>query len=233
MAKKKENKITEELFALRDKECGRFQAKLIPTVDPKSIIGVRTPALRALAKEHIKAGDIDAFLSQLPHKYFDENQLHVMILSQLKDYGRCIEEVRRFLPYVDNWATCDQLNPKIFAKHKKELLGDIKKWIKSDETYTVRFAAGMLLAHYLDDDFRPEYPKMVSKLRTGEYYVDMMAAWYFATALAKQYDAVIPYIEKNKLSVWVHNKTIQKAVESYRITDEQKIYLKSLKRKQK
>lgn len=233
MTKKKESKITEELFAFRDEEYGKFQAKLIPTIDPKSIIGVRTPALRALAKEHIKAGDIDAFLSQLPHKYFDENQLHVMILSQLNDYGRCIDEVRSFLPYIDNWATCDQLNPRVFAKHKKELLKDIKIWIRSGDTYTVRFAAGLLLSLYLDDDFSPEYPKMVSKLRTGEYYIDMMTAWYFATALAKQYDAVIPYIEKNRLSVWVHNKTIQKAVESYRITDEQKTYLKSLKRKEK
>ncbi|MBR5925892.1 MAG: DNA alkylation repair protein [Firmicutes bacterium] len=231
MAKSKNNAITKELFALQDKDYGEFQAKLIPTVEPEKIIGVRTPDLRALARQHIKAGDIDVFLSELPHKYFDENQLHVMILSQLKDYERCIEEVRRFLPYIDNWATCDQLSPKVFAKHKTELLADIKKWIKSKDTYTVRFAIGMLLGLYLDDDFSPEYPKMVAKVRHGEYYIDMMAAWYFATALAKQYDAVIGYIEDGKLDTWVHNKTIQKAVESYRITDEQKAYLKSLKRK--
>ena len=206
-----------------------MQKTIIPTADPDSIIGVRTPELRKMAKALAKRDDIDEFLSDLPHKSFDENQLHAFVLSEMKDYDACMEKLNAFLPYVDNWATCDQMSPKIFKKHKDELLKQIKVWLKSKETYTIRFAIGMLMEHFLDADFDPAYPKMVSKIRSEEYYINMMIAWYFATALAKQYDAVLPYIEEKKLSDWTHNKAIQKSVESYRITDEQKAYLKTLK----
>ncbi len=222
-------KIHEKLFSMQDKKYRDFQAKLIPTVATDSVIGVRTPVLRTYAKELLKEGKYEAFLQDLPHRYFDENQLHAFIISGIKDYEKCMEEVCRFLPYVDNWATCDQMSPKVFQKHKAALLGQIKHWIKSDETYTVRFAIGMLMEHFLDDDFASEYPKMVASVRSEEYYINMMIAWYFATALAKQYEAVLPYIEEKKLDPWTHNKAIQKSVESYRITDEQKTYLKSLK----
>ena len=193
------------------------------------MIGVRTPELRKYAKELLKREDIGEFLEILPHEYFDENQLHAFIISGIKDYDKCMKEVDKFLPYVDNWATCDQLSPKVFKKHRPELLKQIKKWIKSKETYTVRFAIGMLMEHFLDEDFDIKYPEMVSKLRSDEYYINMMIAWYFATALAKQYDAILPFIEKKKLDKWTHNKAIQKSVESNRITPEQKEYLKTLK----
>ncbi len=221
--------IRKELFGMQDSKYRDFQAKLIPSVDPDSVIGVRTPELRKYAKTLVKNDDIDGFLRDLPHRYFDESQLHAFILSGMKDYERCIDEVCRFLPFVDNWATCDQMSPKIFKKHKEELLVHIREWIKDDKTYTVRFGIGMLMEHFLDDDFKPEYPKMVADVRSEEYYVNMMRAWYFATALAKQYDSVISYIEQRKLDEWTHKKTIQKSVESYRITEEQKVYLKSLR----
>ena len=226
------DEIREELFRLQDLEYRDFQYKLIPTVDPESMIGVRTPALRGYAKALIKQEDVPAFLNDLPHRYFDENQLHAFVLSEIKDYGWCIAEVQRFLPYVDNWATCDQLSPKVFRKHKPELLSCILSWLETSETFTVRFAVGMLMQHYLDDAFDTEYPELVAGIRSDEYYVRMMVAWYFATALAKQYDAVIPYLETQRLDLWTHNKTIQKAVESYRITPEQKTYLRSLKIRQ-
>ena len=221
------------MMAGQDKKYRDFQAKLIPTVNPEMIIGLRTPALRKYAKELAKRQDADEFLTDLPHKYFDEDQLHAFMLSEIKDYDRCMEGVNSFLPYVNNWATCDQMSPKIFKKHKDDLLKNIKKWLKSKETYTVRFAIGMLMEHFLDEDFDTKYPEMVAKIRSDEYYINMMIAWYFATALAKQYDAVIPYLEENRLDAWTHNKAIQKSVESYRITDEQKEYLKSLKVKAK
>ena len=221
--------IRKELFGMQDSKYRDFQAKLIPSADPDSVIGVRTPGLRKYAKTLVKNDDIDGFLRDLPHRYFDESQLHAFIISGMKDYERCIDEVCRFLPFVDNWATCDQMSPKIFKKHKEELLVHIREWIKDDKTYTVRFGIGMLMEHFLDDDFKPEYPKMVADVRSEEYYVNMMRAWYFATALAKQYDSVISYIEQRKLDEWTHKKTIQKSVESYRITEEQKVYLKSLR----
>ena len=208
-----------------------MQITIIPTVDPDSIIGVRTPALRSFAKELSKREDIDTFLNDLPHKYFEENQLHAFILSGMKDAAKAIELVDKFLPFVDNWATCDQMSPKVFKKHKDLLLEYTDKWIKSDLTYVKRFGIGMLMEHFLDEDFKTSYLTKVSKIRSDEYYVNMMIAWYFATALAKQYDATLPYIEKQKLDIWTHNKSIQKAVESYRITPEQKDYLKTLKRK--
>ena len=222
-------KIRQELFSLQDKEYRDFQVKLIPTVDPETVIGTRTPALRAYAKSLVKRGDADAFLAALPHFYFDENQLHAFIISEMKDKERCFDEVERFLPYVDNWATCDQLSPKVFKRNRERLLLHVRKWIASDEVYTTRFAIGMLMQHFLDEAFDREYPEMVAKVQSEEYYVNMMIAWYFATALAKQYDAMIPYIEEQRLEAWTHNKAIQKAIESRRITPEQKEYLRSLK----
>ena len=221
--------IRNELFNMQDIKYRDFQAKLIPTVESETVIGVRTPQLRKYAGQVLKREDIQEFLDDIPHKYFDENQLHAFILSGMKDYGRCIVEVDRFLPFVDNWATCDQMSPKVFKKHHQELLLKIKEWIASGETYTIRFGVGMLMEHFLDDDYDPKYPELVSKIRSEEYYVNMMTAWYFATALAKQYESVLPFIEDKKLDIWTHNKAIQKAVESYRITDDQKNYLKSLK----
>ena len=223
------SEIRKNLKENADLKYREMQKTIIPTADPDSIIGVRTPELRKMAKALAKRDDIDEFLSDLPHKTFDENQLHAFVLSEMKDYDACMEKLNAFLPYVDNWATCDQMSPKIFKKHKDELLKQIKVWLKSKETYTIRFAIGMLMEHFLDEDFDPAYPKMVSMIRSEEYYINMMIAWYFATALAKQYDAVLPYIEEKKLSDWTHNKAIQKSVESYRITNEQKAYLKTLK----
>ncbi len=225
--------IRKRLYDLQDVPYRDFQIKLIPTVDPKSVIGTRTPALRKLAKELMKDKTAETavgeFFRELPHKYFDENQLHAFLISEIKDFGKCVEETETFLPFVDNWATCDQLSPKVFKKHKSDLLPYIRGWIASEETYTVRFGIGMLMQHYLDEDFDPEYPEIVAGVRSEEYYINMMIAWYFATALAKQYDAIVPYIEKKRLAPWTHNKAIQKARESYRITDEQKEYLKGLK----
>ncbi len=226
--------IRKELFSLQDKKYRDFQVKLIPTVDPETVIGVRTPQLRNLAKRLYKETDPaerEAFLKELPHKYFDENQLHAFLISEEKEYDRCIAQVNDFLPYIDNWATCDQLSPKVFRKNKAELLVHIQRWLESEETYTIRFAVGMLMEHYLNEAFDPVYPEMVAQVRSEESYVNMMTAWYFATALAKQYDAVIPFLTEQKLDIWTHNKAIQKARESYRITPEQKEYLKTLKRK--
>ena len=224
--------IQERLFELQDEKYRDFQVKLIPSVDPATVIGVRTPELRKLAKELAKRDDIDMFLDALPHDYFDENQLHAFILSGMKDYAGCMAGVCAFLPYVDNWATCDQMSPKAFSKNKDDLLVHIKDWLKSDRTYTIRFAAGMLMEHFLGDDFDAAYPEFVAGISSDEYYVNMMRAWYFATALAKQYESIIPFIEEKKLDSWTHNKAIQKSVESYRITPEQKAYLKTLKIKQ-
>ena len=221
--------IEERLFELRDEKYRDFQIKLLPTVDPETVIGVRTPELRKLAKELLKKDDIDIFLGALPHGHFDENQLHAFILSGMKDYEKCMSGVCGFLPYIDNWATCDQLSPKVFAKNKDGLLEHIKEWLQSDKTYTIRFAVGMLMEHFLGDEFDISYPEAVTAIRSDEYYVNMMRAWYFATALAKKYDSVIPFIEEKRLDKWTHNKAIQKSVESYRITPEQKAYLKSLK----
>ena len=207
--------IREELYGHQDLKYRDFQAKLIPGMEPEKMIGVRTPDLRKLAKQMAKREDIGEFLKNLPHEFFDENQVHAFVISEFKDYGRCVPEVERFLPFVDNWATCDQMSPKVFKKHRPELLDSIKEWIRSEHTYTVRFAVGMLMQHYLDEDFDPAYPEMVAEVQSEEYYVRMMVAWYFATALAKQYEAVLPYIEEKRLEPWTHNKTIQKAIESY------------------
>ena len=221
--------IVDLLFSKQDIKYRDFQVPLFPNLEKERMIGVRTPELKKLAKELYGSETANKFIETLPHYYFDENQLHAFLISLIKDYQTCLNEVDRFLPYIDNWGTCDQLSPKVFAKHKDELIATVKKWLKSKHTYTVRFAIGVLMQHYLDESFKEEYMEMVASIRSEEYYINMMIAWYFATALAKQWDAAIKYIKEKKLSPWVHNKTIQKAVESYRVTDEQKIYLKSLK----
>lgn len=224
-----DNMIVDKLFLMRDEKYAAFQAKLIPTIHPNRIIGVRTPELRALAKTLINENDSDLFLSSLPHKYFEENQLHAFMISLETDFTKCIAKVKAFLPFIDNWATCDQTLPMAFIKEPEKLLPDICKWLKSDKIYTVRFAIGLLMRHFLGENFKPEYADMVASLRSGEYYVNMMIAWYFATALAKQYDLIIPYLEAKKLDNWAHNKAIQKSLESYRISPERKEYLKTLK----
>ncbi len=221
--------LSGRLLELQDLKYREMQIKIIPTLEPESVIGVRSPELKTIAKEMLNSGDYKSFLEEFPHRYFEENQLHAFILSEMKDYDECMEELERFLPYVDNWATCDQMSPITFKKHKEDLLEYIKKWICSDKTYTVRFGVGMLMKHFLDDDYNPKYPEMVAGLRSEEYYINMMIAWYFATALAKQYESVLPFIEEKRLDDWTHNKAIQKSIESRRITEEQKQYLKSLK----
>lgn len=221
--------IQERLFQMRDENYAAFQVNLIPSIDAKSLIGVRTPQLKAYAKELLCAPEKEAFLSELPHTYFDENQLHAFLISAEKDYEVCMDELETFLPYIDNWATCDQLSPKVFRKHLPELEAKIMGWLSSEHIYTVRFGIGMLMRYYLDDRFRLSYPDRVAEIRTEEYYINMMIAWYFATALAKQYGAVLPFLQEHRLAPWTHNKTIQKAVESCRITPEQKAYLRSLK----
>ena len=218
-----------KLYDLQDLKYRDMQIKIIPTVEPESVIGVRTPELKSIAKDILKDGNYKGFLEELPHRYFEENQLHAFIISGIKDLNECMVDLETFLPYVDNWATCDQMSPKIFRKHKDLLLAHIIEWIDSEKTYTVRFGVGMLMEHFLDDDFDPLYPEMVAKLRSEEYYVNMMIAWYFATALAKQYESILPFIEEKRLDDWTHNKAIQKSMESRRITEEQKLYLKSLK----
>lgn len=221
--------ILERLFALQDKEYQAFQSKLVPTIPPETIIGVRTPILRKLAKELAGTSQAAKFLRNLPHKYYEENNLHAFLVEKIGNYNTAIEETERFLPYIDNWATCDCFCPKIFAKHREELLTVIRKWLASDQLYTVRYAIGMLIRYYLDKKFQPEYLAWVSGIHSEEYYLNMMRAWYFATALAKQPDAALPWIMERRLDVWTHNKTIQKAVESYRIPKEMKQQLRELR----
>lgn len=222
-------KVQKRLFEVADKQYALFQAKLIPNIPQERVIGVRVPVLRKIAREFEKEPECRDFLNTLPHAYYDENMLHSILLSNVKNYEECIAAVEAFLPYVDNWAVCDTLRPKVFGKHKDKLLPRIKDWIASDKTYTCRFGIGMLMMHYLDKDFKPEYLELPQKVDSEEYYVKMMIAWFYATALANQWDATIPYIEEHRLSDWVHKKTIQKACESYRITDEQKAHLKTLR----
>ncbi|MDO5558036.1 MAG: DNA alkylation repair protein [Oscillospiraceae bacterium] len=222
-------KIQKQLFEVQDLKNKAFVCKLIPTVDPDTVIGVRTPDMRKIAKEFVKTPDAMEYLKILPHRYYEENNIHGSIIMAMKDYDAVINETERFLPYIDNWATCDSLSPKIFKKHTEELYEKIKIWIKSDKTYTIRFAIGMLMGFYLDEYFTTDSAELVAQVRSEEYYVNMMTAWYFATALAKQYDATIGFITGKSLDKWTHNKAIQKAVESRRITDEQKVYLRTLK----
>ena len=221
--------VQTRLFKLQDLKYRDFHAKLMPTVNKEKIIGVRTPALRVFAKKYGKTDEAKEYLQILPHQYYEENNLHGLLIEQIKDYDTCLEELERFLPYIDNWATCDMLAVKVVKNHLDTFIDEVYRWMESDHAYTIRFGISMLMRYYLEDAFQMEYPEKVAQIRSEEYYVNMMRAWYFATALAKQYDKILPFIEKQKLDVWTHNKTIQKAIESYRITPEQKEYLRGLK----
>ena len=222
-------KLQKQLFELQDLKYRDFHSKLMPETDKETVIGIRTPVLRKFAKEFAGTSEAEAFLRQLPHRYYEENNLHMMLITGIKDYEKCMEEIQRFLPCIDNWATCDYPAPKCFARHKDQVLEEAKRWISSGETYVIRYGIGMLMRLFLDEDFSSEYLEMAAAVQSQEYYVNLMIAWYFATALAKQWDATVPYIEQHKLSDWVHRKTVQKAVESYRITPEQKEYLKGFR----
>lgn len=222
--------IQKRLLELSDEKNADFSAKLTPGIDREKFLGVRIPASRKLAKEIIKENEHKDFLNSLPHKYYDENILHSILISEIKDYDECIKYIDEFLPYVDNWAVCDTMSPKIFKSEHERLMSDILRWVNSDQTYTIRFGLEILMSHFLDNDFKNEYLEIPARIKSNEYYINMMIAWFFATALAKQWDSSIVYIENGVLDKWVHNKTIQKARESYRITAEQKEYLKSLKK---
>ena len=227
-------KIQKELFEMQDLKYRDFHSKLMPTVDKEKVIGVRIPQLRKYASSFLKLSsreEINEFMHTLPHQYYEEDNLHAFIIEKIKDYEECINALNAFLTYIDNWATCDMMNPKVLKKEPERLLEQVKVWMKAKETYVVRFAMGCLMNYYLEENFTTECADLVAEVQSDEYYIQMMQAWYFATALAKQYDAVLPYLLEHRLSMWVHNKTIQKAVESYRITTEQKDYLKTLKRK--
>lgn len=231
-------KIREKLFSMQDLKYREFSASLVPTLDKTAVIGVRIPMIKALAKELVSMAykendfrEINEFLSDVPHEFLEENNLHAFIVSNIKSFQDCINKVEEFLPFVDNWSTCDSFRPACFKKEREKLLPYINRWIDSDKPYVVRFAIELLMVYFLDDSFSVKYPDTVSKIRSNDYYVNMMIAWYFATALAKQYSDTVSYLESRTLPVWVHNKTIQKACESFRITDLQKEYLKGLKMK--
>ena len=224
--------FNEQLFTMQDIEYQTFQAKLIPNLDNQTIIGVRIPRLRHLAKQLAKEqpNQCAEFLNTLPHRYYEENLLHAFLIADKEDFTEVVELTQQFLSYVDNWAVCDSFRPKVFSKHHAEVLTLIRNWLSVDHTYTIRFAIGLLLSNYLDAYFKPTQLEWVASIDNSAYYVRMMQAWYFATALAKQYDATIPYLKEGKLPKWVHNKTIQKARESYRIDDDTKEYLRQLRR---
>lgn len=226
-----EARVRERLFALADPGYKQFQCGLMPTVSPDTVIGVRTPELRRLARELFGTPEAEEYLRALPHRYYEENNLHGLLLERVPDYGRAMAELKAFLPYIDNWATCDLMCPKVFQRHLPELLPEIQAWLAHRHAYTVRFGIETLMRFYLDGAFSPEFPAWVAAVRSDEYYVNMMIAWYFATALAKQWDAVVPYIQQRRLERWTHNKTIQKATESYRVTQEQKALLRALRAK--
>ena len=221
--------IQKELFAMQDIKYKAFHEKLIPGVEPERIIGVRTPELRKYARNFSRKPEALAYLKRLPHKYYEENNLHAFIIESTKDYDEAMEETERFLPYIDNWATCDSFSPKVFKKYPKQVYEKAKKWMESSHTYTVRYGIGILMSNFLDEEFLPEMAERVAAVCSEEYYVNMMCAWYMATALAKQEEAVLPYLTEKRLPVWVHNKTIQKAVESRRISPEMKMFLKGLR----
>ena len=223
------NEIREKLFSLQDEKYKQFQCKLMPTVNPEKVIGVRTPELRKLSKELFEEGKAEAFMQNLPHDYYEEDNLHATFIEKIKDSDECINELDRFLPFVDNWATCDMMNPKALKKNPEKLVEKAYEWMRSEHTYVVRFGIGVLMRHFLKEDFKREYAEKIAEIRSDEYYINMMVAWYFATALAFQYEAILPFFEEKKLPLWTHRKAIQKANESYRITAEQKLYLKNLK----
>lgn len=221
--------IRARLFALQDEGYRAFHSRLMPTVPPETVIGVRVPALRRLAKRLAGTPQAEAFLQELPHIYYEENNLHAFLLESIRDYDAALAATEKFLPYIDNWTTCDSFCPKVFAKHKEDLLPVLRRWMASDHPYTVRYGMEMLMRYYLDEDFRPEHLAWAAAVHSGEYYINMMRAWYFATALAKQPEATLPWLTARRLDVWTHNKTIQKAVESSRIPAETKAFLRTLR----
>jgi len=221
------DKVTKLLFSRQDKEYGAFTRKLTPGLTEDNMIGVRFPDLKAIYKELDEAEKAE-FMLDLPHKYFEENNLHAVIISHIKDEAECIKAIEAFLPYIDNWATCDTMIPAVFKKRKELVLQRSKEWIKSDKVYTVRTGVGMFMRFFLDADFKPEYNGLIAGIVSDEYYINMMCAWYFATALAKQYEATVPYLESHALTPAVHKMTVRKACESYRVTEERKKYIKSL-----
>ena len=222
-------RIRARLFELQDEKYQAFSAKLMPTLESFRVIGVRTPALRKLARELAGTPDAAAFMAALPHEYFEENNLHGFLIETIRDYDACVAALNAFLPFVDNWATCDQTSPKVLGKHPERLRAQIDLWMRSEHTYTIRYGMGMRMRWFLGEGFRTEDLDQVAAVRSEEYYVNMMVAWYFATALTEQYDAALAYIEERRLPAWTHNKAIQKAVESYRISPERKEYLKTLR----
>ena len=232
MGRRHMTSLQERLFELQDTKYRDFHSKLIPDIEKDRVIGIRTPMLRRFAKEFGKTPEAEDFLRELPHDYYEENNLHMMLLTPMKDFGKCLEQIERFLPYIDNWATCDLLVVRTVKNHLDSYIKKIDRWLESEHIYTIRFGINMLMRYYLEEEFKSEYPGKVAAIRSEEYYVNMARAWYFATALAKQYDQVLPFLEEQKMDVWTHNKTIQKAIESYRITPEQKEYLRTLKIKQ-
>lgn len=225
------NNIVDKLFELQDTKYRLFQIKLVPNIETNTIIGVRTPELRKLAIEMVKENNYIDFLSNLPHKYYEENLIHMFIISEIKNFDKCVSLLKKFLPYIDCWPVSDQSSPKVFKKNHEKVLPYIKKWIKSKHIYTARFGIRMLMNEFLDDDFKEEYLLLIASIKSDDYYLKMMIAWFFATSLAKQYEKTVTYLENKKLDTWTHNKTIQKAIESYRITPAQKEYLRKLKRK--
>lgn len=222
--------IQKKLFSLQDLNYGDFHSALMPTIDRERVIGVRMPQLRALAKELHGSAEAEAFLASLPHIYYEENNLHALLLEQIREYKVLLKELDRFLSYVDNWATCDSMSMKLLASQKEETLGHIHRWLNSGHCYTVRFAMGLLMRYYLKENFRAEYMQWIAEKCGGDYYINMMVAWYFATALYHQYNVALSFLCENRLPLWVHNKAIQKAVDSRRITAEQKAYLRTLRR---
>ena len=226
-----EKQIQKQLFALADEDYKIFQQKLMPSVDPNTVIGIRTPELRRFAAKFAKTEEASLFIAHLPHIYYEENNLHAFLIEKITDFERTVEELNRFLPYVDNWATCDMMSPKIFSVNKEKLLPVIQNWISSKHTYMIRFGVVMLMKHYLDEEFSPEHLQIVSNIRSDEYYIEMAQAWYFAEALVKQYDLSLPYLQKGLLSPFVHNKTISKACDSFRISQDKKAFLKTLRLK--
>ena len=226
------NKIKNDLLLMQDKTYKDFHSKLMPTINPNSIIGIRVPVLRDYAKKLFKENSIESlnsFLKNLPHEFYEENNIHAFIIEKINNFDECIFYLENFLPCIDNWATCDMLNPKIFKTNYEKLLEKIYQWINSDSVYTVRFAIGMLMRYFLDEKFETKYLDLVVSINSEEYYINMMRAWFFATALAKQYEQTFPYIKNYSLDKWTHNKTIQKANESFRITKVQKEELKKFR----
>lgn len=223
--------ITDRLFALQDLKYRDFHSRLMPHIDYERIIGVRVPDVRRLAAELYKTGDYIAFMNELPHYYYEENNLHAFLIEKIRDFDECVVQLERFLPYVDNWATCDSMRPKALEKRREALLAKVDEWLASGHTYTVRFGIEVLMNSFLDKYFSPEFPEKVSRIISDEYYVQMMIAWYFATGLAKQYECFVPYVEEHRLPPAVEKMTVRKACESFRITDPQKEYLKSVRLK--